>query len=163
MSFLGEVFANNVEVLYLQISATTPPVFGAKGLNPTETFYTPNYVPLALTPMTVIRGPTGSILWEAAFYESKGKILSVANTGSNIGADSDFFQSVMIVAPSFFNSDYRVVVNGAFSFVPQFITEVPPALFSGGARDGTGALPPYQFAQFWTFGGALYTSLSDYI
>ncbi|AKM44605.1 hypothetical protein DF044_32535 [Burkholderia contaminans] len=126
MNWLSEYFAQHTSPLLLSLWAHPPLVVGPDGPACREPYRLPYPgVELVYTPAeTVERG--GRVYALPARYDSRGTFAH----GAVHHDGTPFFREVTIFAPSPFNRDFVMTVNGEFSFVPSFWPDGSPG-FSG--------------------------------
>ncbi|AOI61548.1 MULTISPECIES: hypothetical protein [Burkholderia cepacia complex] len=148
MNWLSEYFAQRTSPLSLSLWAHPPLALGPDGPICREPYRLPYPgVELVFTPAEAVeRG--GKTYTLPARYDSRG-LLAARSTAHDEAAS--FFREVTIFAPSQFNRDFVVTVNGEFSFVPTFWQDGSPG-FSGvcvpagsGRTTGERAGPPWLF------------------
>ncbi|KVE91942.1 hypothetical protein WJ01_25930 [Burkholderia vietnamiensis] len=148
MNWLAEYFAQRTSPLALSMWAHPPLALGPDGPVCREPYRLPYPgVELVYTPgETVARD--GKLYTLPARYDARG-LLAVRSTARDDAAS--FFHEVTIFAPSPFNADFVMTVNGEFSFVPTFWQDGSPG-FSGicaptasGRATGERSGPPWLF------------------
>ncbi|RQT52436.1 hypothetical protein [Burkholderia cepacia] len=147
MNWLSEYFAQHTSPLSLSIWAHPPLAVGPDGPVCREPYRLPYPgVEMVYTPAGTVECG-GRIYTLPARYDARW-----TRAGGILHDDAaPFFREVTIFAPSPFNRDFVVTVNGEFSFVPSFWADGSPG-FSGtcapaasghAVRDRSG--PPWLF------------------
>jgi len=139
MNWLAEYFSRRVSPLMMSLWAQPPFVIGPDGPSPQGAYALPYPgVELVFSPGVVLSH-------EGRPYSLPPRYDTIAPprtelVGEHIvdGRHESFFQQISIFAPSPFNTDFLVTVNGAFSFVPTFAEDGSPA-FLGLAMASTQA------------------------
>ncbi|MPV68365.1 hypothetical protein [Burkholderia sp. BE17] len=137
MNWLSEYFAQRTSPLSLSLWAHPPLVLGPDGpvCRPPHSLPYPG-VELVFSPAEQVERD-GRIYTLPARYEATAPL---AARVAGHGDAEPFFRTVSIFAPSQFNPDFFVTINGEYAFAPVFRPDGSPG-FSGmcatGAGDGT--------------------------
>lgn len=153
MNWLTEYFAQRTSPLTLSLWAYPPLVVGPEGpaAPPVHVLRFPG-VPLAFTAaQTVTCGSSSYDL--PAHYDTVGSLVT-STADAVLDAESrQFFHSVSIYAPSRFNPDFLVTINGAYSFVPAFSSDGSPGFSGSCAGPLSEPHHPSQLQLPWMFQG----------
>ncbi|WP_175948323.1 hypothetical protein [Burkholderia pyrrocinia] len=152
MNWLSEYFAQRTSPLSLSLWAHPPLELGPDGPICREPYRLPYPgVELIFTPAeTVERG--GKIYTLPACYDSRG-LFAARSTAHDEAAS--FFNEVTIFAPSQFNCDFVVTINGEFSFVPSFWPDGSPGFSGVCAPAASGCVTGDRTGPPWLFQGYL--------
>ncbi|KWK49257.1 hypothetical protein WT81_30450 [Burkholderia stagnalis] len=155
MNWLSEYFAQRTSPLSLSMWVHPPLVLGPDGpvASPTYCLSYPG-VNLVFTPAERIR--RGDLVYDLpARYDMVAPLMACTREPRADGETTSFFREITLYAPSPFNPDFVMTINGELSFVPVFSPDGAPG-FSGiclkpakGPDEGTHMALP------WTFQGYL--------
>ncbi|ANB77932.1 hypothetical protein AYM40_35750 (plasmid) [Paraburkholderia phytofirmans OLGA172] len=151
MNWLAEYFAQRTSPLTLSLWAHPPLVLGPDGPVAQPAYVLPYPgVQLALTPAHLVEA--GNRRYELPAHYDAVQPLTMSAAGLPEG-EPQFFREVTIYAPSRFNPDFLVTINGVFSFVPVFSSDGSPGFFGLSMDIAEESQPPSQMRLPWTFHG----------
>lgn len=153
MNWLAEYFAQHTSQLTLSLWVQPPLVLGPDGpvAQPAHVLSYPG-VQLALTPARVVEA--GKQRYELPAHYDVVQPLTASAAGLRTGEPfPPFFREVTIYAPSRFNPDFLVTINGVFSFVPVFSKDGSPGFFGTSVDMTKEYQAPAQLNLPWTFHG----------
>ncbi|WP_232445524.1 hypothetical protein [Burkholderia ubonensis] len=155
MNWLSEYFAQRTRSLFLSMWAYPPLVLGPDGPVAPPAYCLPYPgVRLVLTPGDKVR--RGELTEDLpARYDAAGLLTAGAGGPGERGDATAFFRTITIYAPSAFNPDFLVTINGIYMFVPVFSRDGAPG-FSGTCRAQEKDLDAAERMELpWTFQGYL--------
>ena len=153
MNWLAEYFAQRTSPLALSLWAHPPLVLGPDGpiAQPAYALPYPG-VQLAFTPAQVVE--QGNQRYELPAHYDAVLPATTSAAGRLPGEPfPQFFREVAIYAPSRFNPDFQITINGVFSFVPVFSSDGSPGFFGSCMDVGNETHVASQMRLPWTFHG----------
>lgn len=153
MNWLAEYFARRTSPLTLSLWAYPPLVLGPDGPIAQPAYVLPYPgVQLVFAPSYVVEA--GNQRYELpAHYDAVQPLTTSPAAFPEAEPLPQFFREVTIYAPSRFNPDFLVTINGVFSFVPVFSSDGSPGFFGSSMDRGEESQPSSQMRLPWTFHG----------
>jgi hypothetical protein len=153
MNWLAEYFSRRTPVLNISMWAYPPLLLGPEGPAAQKPHCAPYPgIELVFSPGDEVQ--RGTLTYDLpARYEMREPASLHARERAHGADGAGFFRSITIFAPSRYNQDFLINVNGIFSFVPVFSADGAPGFFGSCIEHPGDSTSSPQMRLPWCFQG----------
>jgi hypothetical protein len=153
MNWLSEYFAQRTSPISVSLWAHPPLVLGPDGPIAQPVYYLPYPgATLVFTPAETVK--RGELTYDLpARYDTVRPLTTYASGLASSSNAPQFFREISIFAPSRFNPDCLITVNGSYSFVPVFSSDGAPGFSGTCIGPSADSAAPARMDLPWTFQG----------